>query len=251
MDYTKSIGNITELKCLIAFTQMGFDCSIPYGDCSKYDIIVDVGDELLKIQCKSSRHPIDNGVVNKDVIVFSCVSQTTNTKKTTRHTYKDKVDYFATTWKDKVYLIPVDECSTSKTLRLNPPVNKVEYNAAEDYEVNKILGHKINPKFLEDSEIKTNSESTIVKSKYNCPICGSPVSKNGVFCVKCAQFAARKVDRPSKEELKNLIKTNSFIQIGKQYGVSDNAVRKWCKEYGLPYKSREIKQISKEDWELL
>ena len=39
MDYTKSIGNITELKCLIAFTQMGFDCSIPYGDCSKYDII--------------------------------------------------------------------------------------------------------------------------------------------------------------------------------------------------------------------
>ena len=45
MDYTKSKGNITELTCL-----MGFDCSIPYGDCARYDMIVDTGDELLKVQ---------------------------------------------------------------------------------------------------------------------------------------------------------------------------------------------------------
>jgi hypothetical protein len=39
MDYTKSKGNITELTCLMGFMSMGFDCSIPYGDCARYDMI--------------------------------------------------------------------------------------------------------------------------------------------------------------------------------------------------------------------
>lgn len=229
--------------------EMGFDCSIPYGDSSKYDIILDIGDELLRIQCKSSRFASSGGKTDKNAFMFDCVSQTTNTKKTVRHSYSGKIDYFATTWNEKVYLIPVDECSTAKTLRLSPPTNNVEYNAAEDYELKKILGHKMSPKFIEDSLAKCNSVNE--DTKYHCPICGTPVSKNGVLCVECSRLASRKVERPSKEELKNLIKTTSFIQIGKFYGVSDNAVRKWCKGYGLPSKSREIKQISNEDWKLL
>jgi hypothetical protein len=43
----------------------------------------------------------------------------------------------------------------------------------------------------------------------------------------------RKVIRPSKEELKKLINTFSFCAIGRKYGVSDNAVRKWVKYYML------------------
>lgn len=54
----------------------------------------------------------------------------------------------------------------------------------------------------------------------------------------------RKVkDRPSKEELLELIKTKSFLEIGRMYGVSDNAIRKWCKSYNLPYKRKDIKKI--------
>lgn len=81
MDYTKSKGNITELTCLIGFMSMGFDCSIPYGDNSRYDIIVDVGDELLRVQCKSSSNPIKNGIRDLDAFHFSTVTQTTNTKE--------------------------------------------------------------------------------------------------------------------------------------------------------------------------
>ena len=36
--------------------------------------------------------------------------------------------------------------------------------------------------------------------------------------------------------------------IGKQFGVSDNAVRKWCKKYGLPQKVSEIKKYTDEEW---
>ena len=41
----------------------------------------------------------------------------------------------------------------------------------------------------------------------------------------------RKVERPSMQDLERLLKTSSFVQVGKMYGVSDNAVRKWLKHY--------------------
>ena len=55
----------------------------------------------------------------------------------------------------------------------------------------------------------------------------------------------------TREELKNLIRTTPFTTIGIKYGVSDNAVRKWCDKYNLPRTLSDIKQISDEDWELI
>ena len=60
--------------------------------------------------------------------------------------------------------------------------------------------------------------------------------------------AQRKVLLPTRDELKELIRHKPFTQIGKDFGVSDNAVRKWCKTYELPYKSSEIKKFSDEEW---
>lgn len=53
---------------------------------------------------------------------------------------------------------------------------------------------------------------------------------------------------PLREELKEMIRTNSFVSIGKQYGVSDNAVRKWCDGYKLPRRKRDIKEYTDEEW---
>lgn len=43
----------------------------------------------------------------------------------------------------------------------------------------------------------------------------------------------RKVVRPNQESLKSMIKNMSWTAIGKKYKVSDNAVRKWAKGYGI------------------
>lgn len=43
----------------------------------------------------------------------------------------------------------------------------------------------------------------------------------------------RKVKRPSKEELERLVELMSMVKIGKMFGVTDNAVRKWIKYYNL------------------
>lgn len=143
MNYTQSIGNVNELKCISRFIELGYECSIPYGNGAKYDFIADVDGKLIRVQCKSCSHPRKNGVIDENAIQISTIAQTTNTQKTTRHTYnKNQIDFFATSYKDKIYIIPVEECSTSKTLRFQSPQNNNQaYNKAEDYEIEKRFSH--------------------------------------------------------------------------------------------------------------
>jgi hypothetical protein len=81
-----------------------------------------------------------------------------------------------------------------------------------------------------------------------CKQCGKTFeyreSHDNTFCsIECMALNNRVIARPTKEELHEMIKTKSFTQIGKDYGVSDNAIRKWCKYYGLPYRKKDLKQL--------
>jgi bacterioferritin-associated ferredoxin len=91
------------------------------------------------------------------------------------------------------------------------------------------------------------------EKKYYCFECGKEISKFSLsgLCTKCANKAKRVCKRPSREELKQLIRTTSFTAIGTQFGVTDNAIRKWCDEYNLPRTKKEIKKYSDKDWELI
>lgn len=94
------------------------------------------------------------------------------------------------------------------------------------------------------------------RKKYNQPIkiycikCNENlVSEKGNLCRKCSNEIQQTIERPSREELKDLIRRNSFVEIGKKYQVSDNAIRKWCKAINLPYQKTYIKSLSDEEWE--
>ena len=50
-------------------------------------------------------------------------------------------------------------------------------------------------------------------------------------------------DRPSKEELLDMIKKKSFADIAKMYGVEESAIRKWCKKFGLPHNKAQVKEL--------
>ena len=115
---TKKKGNLTEMQCMSAFMAQGCGVSIPFGDNSKYDFIADIDGHLLKIQVKTASLKDDNA------IKFSCRSTHVNCTgvKNIRYSAND-IDYFATYWDNKCYLIPVEECSVEKTLRFAPPKN--------------------------------------------------------------------------------------------------------------------------------
>lgn len=82
------------------------------------------------------------------------------------------------------------------------------------------------------------------KSKKICPICNiNEICKNSKMCNECRTKEKRK-NIPSKEELEKLIYSMPFVKIGEIYNVSDNAVRKWCKGYNLPYRYGELHKFS-------
>lgn len=67
----------------------------------------------------------------------------------------------------------------------------------------------------------------------NCRICGVEVFGT-IFCSPyCSAASRRKVNRPSKDQLKADIAAMSWLAIGRKYNVSDNAIRKWAKQDGL------------------
>lgn len=85
--------------------------------------------------------------------------------------------------------------------------------------------------------------SKIKKNNY-CEICGKEITNSSNFCIECFHVVCRKIkNRPTKEELENIIKENNgnFSKVGELYGVTDNSIRKWCKNYGLPTHSKDYK----------
>lgn len=100
--------------------------------------------------------------------------------------------------------------------------------------------------------IDTNSlkiEDEIKKIQNKCKICGMPISKSSTYCNSCKGKINRIVEeRPNREELKFLIRSYPFTKIGEQFGVSDNAIRKWCKSENLPFRAKDIKNYSDEEW---
>jgi ribosomal protein L37E len=82
---------------------------------------------------------------------------------------------------------------------------------------------------------RVNSVNPSFKQPKLCGICGHTLqNKQKQFCSEgCYRNKQRKVEWPSKERLQRLLSENSVVSVGKLFGVSDNAVRKWARKYGL------------------
>lgn len=66
-----------------------------------------------------------------------------------------------------------------------------------------------------------------------CLICQKDVFGTKYCSQGCARIGSRKINRPKKEELSKLINEKTWVEIGLLFNISDNAVRKWAKNYGL------------------
>lgn len=95
---------------------------------------------------------------------------------------------------------------------------------------------------------QSDRKRTQVRKNYCCD-CGKEIFSTSLRCREC-EAKIRITQKPiTREELKNLIRHETFVKIGKLYGVTDNTIRKWCLQYDLPNKKREINNYTKEEWE--
>ena len=96
------------------------------------------------------------------------------------------------------------------------------------------------------------NNKTLTKKNY-CVDCKTEISPKATRCNACAikYRTSETVYGLSRDELKNLIRVKPFTHIGQMYGVSDNAVKKWCDKYNLPRTKKEINSYSNEEWDLI
>lgn len=73
-----------------------------------------------------------------------------------------------------------------------------------------------------------------------CPVCNLNLKDfHANMCISC--YLKKKSSHiPPRDDLFKLIMKYPIVQIGRMYGVSDAAVRKWCKKYNLPFSRKDI-----------
>jgi PD-(D/E)XK endonuclease len=131
---TDQKGAIAEAAVALAAMKLGVDVYRPLGEGGRYDLILDVGGDLLRVQCKWVTRR--NGVLT----VF-CMSNRRAAEGFRRRTYSaDEVDAIAAYCLelDRCFLIPISLVASrpSFALRIEPCRNnqKRRINWADDFD---------------------------------------------------------------------------------------------------------------------
>lgn len=131
MRNSKAVGDETESKALSTLIECGYSVSIPFGDNDGYDLVVDDGDTLYRIQCKTAWS-------NKDeTIRFNTHSQTTKDGAYHERTYHGDIDAFLVYYptNGRFYWIDSADATEQKMeLRFDSEIDHPSINWAEAYE---------------------------------------------------------------------------------------------------------------------
>jgi hypothetical protein len=117
MRNTSSIGNKSEAIVLAALVHAGYSTLLPFGGGRPYDIAIDVGDKLLRVQCKTGR------LLKEGVVFFPTAIWCRNMSY---RSYRGDVDFFGVYCPatEQVYLVPIaDVPARAASLRVVPPKN--------------------------------------------------------------------------------------------------------------------------------
>jgi hypothetical protein len=138
---TDQKGNIAEAAVALAAVKLGFDVYLPITEGGRYDLIIQAGPRLLRVQCKWAG-------LNGDVIVLRSYSarRSVGGKLINRHYTRDEVDMFAAYSPDldQCFLLPPElwERRRQVHLRISPTLNNQArgINWAKDFELAATLG---------------------------------------------------------------------------------------------------------------
>jgi hypothetical protein len=143
MQHPKAVGDHSTLAIMLALDEAGYHVAIPFGENTRYDLVIDDGVQLGRVQCKTGR--LREGAVRFKAC--SLYAHHLNPKITSRD-YLGEIDYFAVYCKETggVYLIPIEEMPSrwEAALRVCPARNgQVRgIRQAADYEIGRIVSNQ-------------------------------------------------------------------------------------------------------------
>jgi hypothetical protein len=127
------VGLRTEATILAELARRGYRVLVPWGVNQRYDLVLDVDGEFLRVQCKTGR-------LRKGCVEFSTQSVRANTRQVILRGYKGEADLFLVHCPETngIYAVPVDEAPTGHGyLRVEPTRNGQQQGIrwARDYEL--------------------------------------------------------------------------------------------------------------------
>jgi prevent-host-death family protein len=127
-------GNVAELAIAKEAASLGMSVLVPLTEHGPYDLGIDIGGRLMRVQCKWAGY-------DGDVITVRADRCRTNRRGYVRSTYRaDEIDALATYCEplDRCYLLPVEMVAGRRavSLRTSPTRNgqRAAINLASDYE---------------------------------------------------------------------------------------------------------------------
>jgi hypothetical protein len=90
VEHPKAIGDRSTLAIMLALGEAGYDLLVPFGENTRYDLVIDDGDRLARVQCKTGR--LRNGAITFN----TCSSYAHHSNpRVIKRDYQGEIDYFA------------------------------------------------------------------------------------------------------------------------------------------------------------
>jgi PD-(D/E)XK nuclease superfamily protein len=142
MEHPVDVGDRTTLAVIAVLREMGYGVLMPLGENTRYDLAIDDGDALAKVQCKTGR--LRNGAVRWSLC--SNYAHHPNPRIRQRD-YHGEVDFFGVFCREngRVYLVPMADLPLRRegALRIDPPRNRqrkrIRFGA--QYEIGRVHVH--------------------------------------------------------------------------------------------------------------
>ena len=115
MEHPKDIGDRTTLAVMLALRQAGYSLLVPFGENTRYDLVIDDGLRLARVQCKTGR--LREGAIR--FAACSSYAHHPNPKAPSRD-YAGQIDFFGVYCAETggVYLVPFEDASVRRQVNL-------------------------------------------------------------------------------------------------------------------------------------
>ncbi len=115
MEHPKEIGDRTTLAVMLALRQAGYGLLVPFGENTRYDLVIDDGLQLARVQCKTGR-------LREGAVRFAACSSYAHhpNPKALRRDYAGQIDFFGVYCPETggVYLVPFADASVRRQVSL-------------------------------------------------------------------------------------------------------------------------------------
>jgi PD-(D/E)XK endonuclease len=104
-DHPKAIGDRTTLAVMLVLQAAGIPFSIPFGENTRYDLLIEDGDSVARVQCKTGR------LISGTIVFHLCSYYAHHPRPKPSRNYHGEVEYFAVFCPatSGVYLVPIED----------------------------------------------------------------------------------------------------------------------------------------------